>query len=88
MDLLLQFQADVLRRPGSPREGARDDRARARRRLAGLAEGVWSADEVAGPDVAGAVFSPGDVDRAEAGYREWRRAVQRSLRWADAGSDD
>jgi glycerol kinase len=87
MDLLLQFQADVLRVPVR-RATVLETTALGAARLAGQAEGIWSPDEVTGTDVTGAVFSPGSVDRAEAGYRKWRRAVQRSLHWAEAGGDD
>jgi glycerol kinase len=87
MDLLLQFQADVLRVPVR-RATVLETTALGAARLAGLAENVWSPSDVAGPDVTGAVFSPSDVDRADAGYREWRRAVERSMRWANTGSDD
>jgi glycerol kinase len=87
MDLLLQFQADVLHTPVR-RATVLETTALGAARLAGLAEGVWSSGDLAGPDVSGAVFAPGDVQRADAGHRAWRRAVERSLRWAEAGSVD
>jgi glycerol kinase len=87
MDLLLQLQADVLHTPVR-RATVLETTALGAARLAGLAEGAWSSGDVAGPDVSGAVFAPGDADRADAGYRAWRRAVERSLRWAEAGSVD
>jgi glycerol kinase len=86
MDLLLQFQADLLRTPVR-RATVLETTALGAARLAGIAEGVWSPADVASPDVAGAVFTPGDVGRADAGYATWRRAVERSLRWADPGVD-
>jgi glycerol kinase len=84
MDLLLQFQADLLRTPVR-RATILETTAMGAARLAGLAEGVWSSSDVTAPDVSGSVFSPTDPDRADGLYRTWRRAVERSLRWADPG---
>jgi glycerol kinase len=87
MDLLLQFQADVLHTPVR-RATVLETTALGAARLAGLAEGVWSSGDITGPDVSGAVFAPGDVDRADAGYRAWQRAVEHSMGWANADSND
>jgi glycerol kinase len=84
MDLLLQVQADVLGVPVR-RAAVLETTALGAAHLAGLAEGVWSSiDEIPAARVDGAVFTPRDVERAEDGYRTWRRAVQRSLAWAEA----
>jgi glycerol kinase len=86
MDLLLQFQADLLR-TNVRRATVLETTAMGAAKLAGLAEGVWSAADVSAPDISGAVFSPVDPDRADGRYRTWRRAVERSLRW-DVGERD
>lgn len=86
MDLLLQIQADQL---GVPvlRSAVTETTALGAAFLAGLGAGVWSdagelmrrwhSDARADP-------TPGDEARALAddSHRIWRRAVERSLRWA------
>ena len=57
MDLLLQFQADLLRTPVR-RATVLETTAMGAARLAGLAEGVWSAGDVSAPDVSGARLLP------------------------------
>ena len=82
MDLLLQTQADVLDVPVA-RPAVLETTALGAARLAGLAEDVWTEATFADVSVdGGATFTPGDTVTAEAGYRRWRRAVERSLAWA------
>jgi len=83
MDLLCQFQADVLgvtvRRPA-----VKETTVLGAAYLAGLAEGVWSSPaEAAASWSEEAAFTPAmapdDVTRRQA---EWHRAVERSRGWA------
>jgi glycerol kinase len=84
MDVLCQFQADVLgvtvRRPQ-----VQQTTALGAAYLAGLATGVWATPADAGASwVAEAEFVPsrpaGEVAR---GHARWRRAVDRSRGWAE-----
>jgi glycerol kinase len=85
MDVLMQFQADLLGVPVR-RAAVHETTALGAAYLAGLAEGVWSgAEELASHWRSDRDFEPGDVEAADARYREWRRAVERSLGWATAG---
>ena len=84
MDFLLQFQADQLgstvRRPVD-----HETTALGAARLAGLAEGVWgSLEELSADWQLEAEFSP-EPDRTmtDLAYQQWRRAVGRSLDWAE-----
>ena len=82
-NLLMQMQADLL---GVPvvRPRILETTALGAAYLAGLATGVWSdRTEIAGRGRHDARFEP-RMARDEAANRlgEWRRAVQRSLRWA------
>jgi glycerol kinase len=80
MDLLCQFQADVLG-VTVRRAAIQETTAMGAAYLAGVAEGVWgSAAEVNAQWTADASFSPA-VDRS-ASLAEWRRAVERSRGWA------
>jgi glycerol kinase len=80
MDLLMQFQADLLGVPVR-RPEVRETTALGAAYLAGLGEGVWSSrQEVAAHWRLDREFVPG-AD-AEERYARWRRAVERSLRWA------
>ena len=82
MDVLLQFQADLLGVPVR-RAAVQETTALGAAHLAGLAVGLWSSKEqLAAMWRADREFTPGDAPAADAGYREWRRAVERSLRWA------
>jgi glycerol kinase len=82
MDLLLQLQSDTLGVPVR-RSAVQETTALGAAYLAGLAEGVWSStEELAAQWRAEREFVPGDVESAEKRYRDWRRAVNRSLRWA------
>ncbi len=82
MDLLLQFQADLL---GVPviRSAVAETTALGAAYLAGIAEGVWGGvEEVASQWAADRTFSPTpDRNAADSGYRRWQRAVDRSLAW-------
>jgi glycerol kinase len=82
MDLLCQLQADLLgvpvRRPAVP-----ETTAMGAAFLAGLAVGMWSSkEEAAGAWTLDREFVPGDRETADAGYRQWRRAVDRARDWA------
>lgn len=83
MDLLLQLQADSLGVPVA-RPLIRETTALGAAWLAGLGEGVWSSvAEVADrwrPDREVLPRAPRSV--ADARHAEWRRAVERSRRWA------
>jgi len=80
MDLLCQFQADVLG-VTVRRAAIQETTAMGAAYLAGIAEGVWgSAAEVNAQWAADASFTPA-VDRS-ASLTEWRRAVERSRGWA------
>ena len=83
-ELLMQFQADILDRP-VVRPANKETTALGAAYLAGLAEGVWgSAHEIADHWRADREFQP-SPDRAVTayGYREWGRAVERALGWAE-----
>jgi glycerol kinase len=87
MDVLCQFQADVLgvtvRRPAMTETSVLGAAY-----LAGLAEGVWaSPTDAAGAWHEEASFQPrplGDVDRRRA---DWHRAVDRARGWAGEAAD-
>ena len=85
--LLLQLQADQLQVPVQ-RPVVQETTALGAAYLAGLAEGVWSSlDEVGAQwrlDVE--VVPKASPEGADAAYRDWTRAVERSLRWEDAGT--
>jgi glycerol kinase len=83
MDVLCQFQADVLGVPVR-RPTVKETTALGAAYLAGLAEGVWaSPSEAAASWAEEAVFEPGmpaeDVARR---HDEWHRAVDRARGWA------
>ncbi len=84
MDVLCQFQADQLgvpvRRPANL-----ETTALGAAYLAGLAEGVWSSPEEIGRGwQAAAEFEPGaSRDEADSLYEGWRKAVERTKKWAD-----
>jgi glycerol kinase len=83
LDLLLQIQADQLRVPVA-RPVVRETTALGAALLAGLAEGVWSStQEVAGLWQQEAVFNPrAPQSVVDDRHATWRRAVDRSRRWA------
>lgn len=81
MDVLLQFQSDLL---GVPVRRSRvlETTALGAAYLAGLAQGVWgSTGELADHWQADREFLPGKMAAADEAYAGWRRAVERSLRW-------
>jgi glycerol kinase len=83
MDLLLQIQADQLRAPVS-RPVVQETTALGAGYVAGVAEGVWSADDLASRWQLDRRVEPADDARVEADerYAQWRRAVERSRGWA------
>jgi glycerol kinase len=84
MDLLCQFQADLLgevvRRPTN-----RDTTGMGAAYLAGLAEGVWSSlDEIRQLWKLDAEFEPArSRDEMEAAFAGWKRAVERTREWIE-----
>jgi glycerol kinase len=89
MDLLCQFQADVL---GTEvrRSAVRETTALGAAFLAGLAEGVWDdVDTVAAHWHDDGRWEPtADRTGLDAGYAEWQRAVDRARAWAPTTVDD
>ncbi len=83
-DLLMQFQADLLRVP-VVRPRVTETTALGAACLAGLAVGFWhSAEEIAGHWQAERVFEPRmDAGRAAELRHHWQRAVERARRWAE-----
>jgi glycerol kinase len=82
MDLLLQFQADLLGVPVR-RSATADTTALGAAYLAGLAEGVWaSPEEIASLWQPAATAEPAaDRTGALTAYEGWKRAVERALGW-------
>jgi glycerol kinase len=83
MDVLCQFQADVLgvtvRRPANA-----ETTVLGAAYLAGIAEGVWaSPTDAAAAWREEAAFVPRPLRDADRRRSEWRRAVDRSRAWAD-----
>jgi glycerol kinase len=88
MDVLMQFQADVLGVPVR-RPKVQETTALGAAFLAGLGQGVWSStEELARAWQLDREFQPDPSEGIEASYRDWRRAVQRSLRWSEPASAD
>jgi glycerol kinase len=86
MDLLCQFQADLLGVPVR-RAAIQETTALGAAFLAGLAEGVWASPAAVNDTwSAEASFTPsmGSADR-EQRMVQWRRAVERSRDWARGG---
>lgn len=83
MDFLCQFQADLLGVPVS-RPAFTETTAMGAAFLAGIAEGVWSGTgDVAARWSLDRTFEPAmSDDQRESLYRDWKRAVERSLDWA------
>jgi glycerol kinase len=80
MDLLCQFQADVLG-VTVRRAAIQETTAMGAAYLAGIAEGVWaSAAEVNAQWAADASFTP--LEDRSSSLAEWQRAVERSRGWA------
>ncbi len=85
MDLLLDFQADLLG-IDVRRSAVSETTALGAAFLAGLAEGVWSTQsEIAAVWAASRTASPttdrARLDETAARYATWRRAVERSREW-------
>jgi glycerol kinase len=83
MDVLCQFQADVLevtvRRPV-----ATETTALGAASLAGIAEGVWASPaEAASAWREDAAFLPAPLPRADERRADWRRGVDRARNWVD-----
>jgi glycerol kinase len=83
MDVLCQFQADVLGVPVR-RPAVQDTTVLGAAYLAGIAEGVWkSPSEAAASWSQEAAFDPGmPADEVERRRADWMRAVERSRGWA------
>ncbi|MDQ2882720.1 MAG: glycerol kinase GlpK [Actinomycetota bacterium] len=83
-ELLMQFQADIL---GVPviRPVIRETTALGAAYAAGLAVGFWSGpQEIRANWVADRQWDPAmDLHRREELYRQWRKAVTRTLDWVD-----
>jgi glycerol kinase len=84
MDLLLQFQADLLGLEVQ-RPVVSETTAQGAAYLAGLAVGYWSGlDEIGEIWRAEKVFSPSaDARRMDSLYAGWKRAVERALAWEE-----
>jgi glycerol kinase len=81
-DLLLQVQADQLGVPVA-RPVVQETTALGAGYVAGLAEGVWDAEGLAGRWQLDRRFDPsGDPEAVAAAYAGWLRAVERSRHWA------
>jgi glycerol kinase len=84
MNVLLQLQADLIGVPVR-RPVIQETTALGAAFLAGLATGVWSTkEEAASAWTLDREFVPGDAEGANRRYEGWRRAVERSRRWAEA----
>ncbi|MCE2944095.1 MAG: glycerol kinase GlpK [Xanthomonadaceae bacterium] len=83
---LMQFQADVLGVPVE-RPGVGETTAMGAAFLAGLAVGLWhDTDDISALWQSDRRFAPAmAVDQRQRIFREWRRAVQRSRAWMEAG---
>jgi glycerol kinase len=82
MDVLCQFQADLLGIPvRRPRQT--ETTALGAAFLAGLGAGAWTDTDLAGLWKLDREFEPAiSRDQAEVLQAEWRRAVERSREWA------
>jgi glycerol kinase len=82
--MLLQFQADLLNAPVR-RPVVSETTALGAAYLAGLAVGYWDGlEDVRRNWALDREFTPAmDEERRERLYRGWRKAVERSLNWAD-----
>ena len=84
-NLLMQFQADILGVPVQ-RPQVAETTALGAAYLAGLATGFWgSAEEVAEHWAIDRTFEPKmSADQREKLYADWKRAVERSMKWEQA----
>lgn len=83
MDLLCQFQADLLGVPVA-RPAFTETTGMGAAYLAGIAEGFWSGtDEISKQWKLDRLFEPTmSADERESRYEQWKRAVERSRNWA------
>ena len=82
MDVLMQFQADVLGVPVR-RPQILETTALGAAYLAGLGEGLWSSrEELAGHWRLDREFEPADGPDIDSRYAGWQRAVERARGWA------
>ena len=82
---LMQFQADVLGAPVVVPEIS-ETTALGAAYLAGIASGVWDAEQVEAMWREAARYEPAMAeDERETLLAEWRRAVERAKGWAEAG---
>jgi glycerol kinase len=84
-EVLMQFQTDLLGIPVVC-SGIMETTALGVAGIAGIASGFWSEKEFAAIVKDGRVFSPApdrDRDLYESCYAGWKRAVERSLGWAE-----
>ncbi len=81
-DFLMQFQADILRKP-IDRPKMVETTAFGAAFLAGLAAGLWTElSEIAGLRQSEKVFAPAmDEQTAKKYHSEWLRAVERAKKW-------
>ncbi|HEY3194565.1 MAG TPA: glycerol kinase GlpK [Candidatus Dormibacteraeota bacterium] len=87
MDVLCQFQADLLGIPVR-RPVHRETTALGAAFLAGLGAGVWSDADLKDLWKLDREFEPAiSRDEADTLQQQWRRAVERSLNWAEPGSE-
>jgi glycerol kinase len=86
-ELLMQFQADILGRPVVA-AGIPETSALGAAYAAGLAVGFWSGlDELRSMDRAAHRWEPAmDEETRSAGIARWRKGVERTLGWVDAGA--
>ncbi len=84
-DFLMQFQADILRKP-IDRPRMVETTAFGAAFLAGLSAGLWSdVSEIAALRQSEKVFTPAmDIETAEKYHGEWLRAVERAKKWEKA----
>jgi glycerol kinase len=84
MDLLLELQAEQSRMPVA-RPASLESTALGAATVAGLAEGVWSSlSELSSLWQAEGTFEPQlPVALTDATYAQWRRAVDKSMGWAE-----
>jgi glycerol kinase len=88
MDVLMQFQADLLGMPVR-RPKVQETTALGAAFLAGLGHGVWSStEELVGAWQLDREFRPDPSGELDEGYRQWRRAVERALRWSEPPATD
>jgi len=84
-DFLMQLQSDILG-VQVVRPNIRETTALGAAYAAGLACGLWkNADELRANWAVDRIFRPQwDEQKREAGYRGWRKAVQRTMHWMDS----